>query len=134
MARKPHVVPNQQREARQQVYREAPVIQDYPGVGEVSVELKFVDPEGRQSPSPRGLTYAGDMHAFFDFSCPLRDCEGGGFDANADLLRALSKRRSGHTAVLSCQGKRPRNGIKNLTCNVELHYTLQIRAKSAVAA
>jgi len=134
MARKPHVVTNQQREARMQVYRAAPVVSDYPGVNELHVELKFVDPEGKQQPSPRGLTFASDMHAFFDFSCPLRDCEGGGFDANADLLRALQKGRGGHTGTMSCQGTRPRNGIKNLRCNVELRYALTIRGKAAAAA
>ena len=134
MARKPHIVTNAQREARQQLHRAAPVIDDYPGVAEVSIELKFSDPEGKQQPSPRGMTFAADMHAFFDFSCPLRDCEGGGFDANADLLRALSKRRSGHAGTLSCQGTRPRNGLKDLRCNVELHYVMSIRNKASAAA
>jgi hypothetical protein len=134
MARKPHVISNPQREARQAVYRSAPVVADYPGLHEAHVELKFVDPEGKQQPSPRGLTFTDSMHVFFDFGCPLRDCQGGGFDANADLLKALSKRRNGHTGTQSCQGTRARNGIKNLKCNVELHYTLTLRGKTAVAA
>jgi hypothetical protein len=134
MARKPHIVANQQREARQQMHRAAPVIGSYPGIDEVRVELTFSDPEGKQQPSPRGLTYAGDMHAFFDFTCPLRDCEGGGFDANAELLRALGRRRSGHTGTMTCQGMRPRNGVKGLRCNLELRYVMSIRGKAAEAA
>ena len=133
MARKPHVISNPQREARMQVHRAAPLVGNYPGVDEISVALHFVDPEGKQQPSPRGLTYAGDMHAFFDFSCPLRDCQNGGFDANADLLRALQKGRNGHTGTLTCHGNRPRSGIKNLKCNVELRYTLSIRGKAVAA-
>jgi len=133
MARKPHVISNPQREARMQVHRAAPLVGNYPGVDEISVALHFVDPEGKQQPSPRGLTYAGDMHAFFDFSCPLRDCQNGGFDANADLLRALQKGRNGHTGSLVCHGNRPRSGIKNLKCNVELRYTLSIRGKAVAA-
>ena len=131
MARKPHVITNPQREARMQLHRAAPLVGDHAGVDEINVALHFVDPEGKQQPSPRGHTFARDMHAFFDFSCPLRDCQGGGFDANADLLRALQKGRNGHTGTLSCQGTRPRSGIKNLKCNVELRYTLSIRGKVA---
>ena len=134
MARKPHVISNPQREARQQVYRSAPVVGDYPGIHEASVLLKFVDPEGKQQPSPRGLTFTSGMHVFFDFGCPMRDCQNGGFDANADLLRALTKRRNGHTGTLSCQGVRARNGVKNQKCNIELHYELAIRGKAAAAA
>lgn len=134
MARKPHVNPNRLREARLLQQSAAPEVRSYPGVEEVRVSLTFVDPEGKQQPSPRGLTYAGDMHAFFDFTCPLRDCQGGGFDASADLLRALGRRRSGHSGHVNCRGTRPRNGIKNLPCNLELRYTMQIRGKSAAAA
>jgi hypothetical protein len=134
MARKPHVIANEQREARQQLYRAAPVIRSFRGVEEVSVGLKFHDPEGKQNPSPRGHLFVEDMHAFFAFTCPLHDCEGGGFDANADLQRALSRRRDGHTGTLTCQGVRSRNGVKNSPCHIELHYTLSIRAKSAAAA
>jgi hypothetical protein len=133
MARKPHVVTNAQREARMQAQQAAPLVGSF-GVGGISVEMTFKDPEGKQQPSPRGMTYAADMHAFFDFSCPLRDCTGGGFDANADLQRALSKRRDGHRGSMVCQGNRPRSGLKDLKCNVELHYVLSVRSKTAAAA
>ena len=134
MARKPYVISAQQRAARNEIYRAAPVIGQFTGVEEVSVELKFVDPEGRQQPSPRSLTFAADMQAFFDIGCSQRDCEGGGFDANADLLGALKRHASGHTGKLTCGGVRPRNGLKDSRCNIELHYTLWIRAKAAAAA
>jgi hypothetical protein len=129
-----HVVTNAQREARQQLANAAPLVADHAGVREVGVEMKFSDPEGKQQPSPRGSTYTGDMHAYFYFTCPMRDCTGGGFDANDDLQKALSKRRDGHTGKLSCQGVRPRSGFKNAACNIELTYTLAIRAKAKAAA
>jgi hypothetical protein len=133
MAR-PHIVTNAQREARQQLANAAPLIADHPGVREVGVELRFSDPEGKQNPSPRGTTYTGDMHAYFYFTCPMRECTGGGFEANADLQKALSQRRDGHSGKLSCHGVRPRSGFKNAACNIELTYTLQIRAKAKAAA
>lgn len=118
---------------RQLLINAAPLVSDYAGVGEVSVELKFSDPEGKQQPSPRGVVFAPDMHAYFHFTCPMRDCTGGGYDPSADLLQALKKRRDGHGGVLGCQGVRPRSGIKNKTCGIELHYTLAIRREVAAA-
>lgn len=131
MAR-PHIVTNAQREARQLLANAAPLIGAHAGVQEVGVQLRFSDPEGKQQPSPRAVTYMGDMHAYFHFTCPMRDCTGGGFDANDDLQKALAKRRDGHTGTLSCHGTRPRSGFKNATCNIALTYTLDIRSKATV--
>ena len=133
MARKPHVNPIAQREAHKLLFDASPLVSKYPGVGEVSIQLKFADPEGKQFPSPRGMLFGADMHAYFKFACPMRDCTGGGFDASADLLAALSKRRDGHAGVSSCQGVRPRGGIKTQPCGIELHYTMAIRKEAAAA-
>jgi len=122
MARKPHVISNPQREARMQVHRAAPLVGNY-GIDEINVALHFVDPEGKQHPSPRATTYTSDMHAYFHFTCPMRDCTDGGFEAHADLLSALSEHRDGHTGTLVCEGVRPRGGLKGARCNIELRYT-----------
>lgn len=134
MARKPHIHPGQQREARQALINAAPLVSDYPGIDEVHVELKFSDPEGKQQPSPRGVSFAPHMRAYFNFSCPMRDCTGGGFDANADLQHAMAKRRNGHSGGLACGGNRPRSGMKNIRCNIELRYIISIRMAKAGAA
>ena len=133
MARPP-IVTNAQREARQQLVNAAPLIGSHAGVEEVGVVLEFADPEGKQKPSPRASTYTGDMHAYFYFTCPMRDCVNGGFDAVADLQKALKRGAHGYTGTLSCHGVRPRSGIKNAPCNIELRYTLEIRGKTKVAA
>lgn len=135
MNRKPHLAVAQERAARDQLYRAAPVIGGYRGVGEVSVDMTFTDPEGKLTPTPRSRLFAADMQAYFDFSCPQRDCNGGGFDATTDLQAALGKRRNGHTGKLVCHGKRPRSDSKGgLPCNLELSYTLTIREKASAAA
>lgn len=128
MAR-PSVLPVVARETRQRLVDAAPLVAQHPGVEEVGIQLEFRDPEGRQTPSPRGMTFSAHMHAYFQFSCPLRDCVGGGFDANADLLSALSRRRDGHTGTATCHGNRPRGGRKQATCGIELRYALAIRKK-----
>ena len=134
MARKPHLVSNAQREARQLLANATPLVGSFKGVEEIGVELTFKDPEGKQQPSPRGTTYTADMHAYFHFTCPMRDCTDGGFEAHDDLLAALTKNRDGHTGTLVCPGVRPRNGLKDARCNIELQYTLVLRKKTKAAA
>ena len=129
-----HIIAAQQRAARQQQIDAAPVISEYRGVGEVGIELRFHDPEGKQTPSPRGVVYAGGMHAFFDFRCPIHECTNGGYDATADLQAALGKQRDGHTGKLTCTGTRPRGGVKNQPCNLELKYVLTIRGRAVATA
>lgn len=132
--RKPHFNPATQRDARQALIDATPLVSSYPGVEQVGVSLTFEDPEGRQKPSPRGLSFEPDMHTYFQFSCPMQDCSGGGFDANADLHRALERREVGHAGTLSCEGNRPRSSVKDARCNIRVHYTLAIRRKAAAAA
>jgi hypothetical protein len=133
MARKPYVVNNPQRDARQLRFNAAPLVEQY-GIEEVGIELTFADPEGKQQPSPRGTTYTSGMHAYFHFTCPVRGCTDGGFEAQADLLQALSKHQDGHTGTLACQGSRSRNGAAGTPCNIELRYTLALRGKTRAAA
>jgi hypothetical protein len=133
MARKHNINPMPMREARQAQFDAAPLVSEYARVGEVAIELNFADPEGKQRPSPRGMRFAPDMRAYFHFSCPMRVCTGGGFDPSADLLDALSKRRHGHTGVVGCTGVRPRGGVKNPPCGIQLHYTMAIRKEAAAA-
>lgn len=127
MAR-PSVLPNAAREARDRKAAAAPLIGAHRGVSEVHIDLAFRDPEGRQTPSARGLTFAAHMPAYFQFSCPMRDCTGGGFDANTDLLPALKRKRNGHSGKVTCTGNRPRGGKKLAPCDIEASYTLEIRA------
>lgn len=133
MARRPNVNPVAAREAHKLLFDASPLVSKYPGIGEVAVDLKFADPEGKQHPSPRGMLFGQDMHAYFKFACPMRDCTGGGFDPSDDLLGALSKKRNGHAGVVACKGNRPRSGLKNLPCGIELHYTVAIRKEAAAA-
>lgn len=133
MAKKPHVIASRALEARTRRQRAAPVVRQYPAVQSVSVKLAFEDPEGREHPSPRGMVYADDMHLFFDFPCPLRDCQNGGFNPSAELLRALAGRRTAHTGTLTCNGKRARSGVSE-RCNLKLTYTMAVRGKVAAAA
>lgn len=135
MARKPHVIASQQRDERHQSYLAAPVLAEkYPGIREVGVEMRFTDPEGRLTPSPQRRTYLADMRAYFDFLCPLKDCEDGGFALNTAIQQSLSKSGAGRTGKLSCQGRRSRGSEKGRACELELEYkvvTIQEQGRKA---
>lgn len=122
-----------EREARQRLIDAAPLIGDHAGVSEVSISLTFMDPEGKEHPTPRGVTYTTDARTYFRFACPMRDCVNGGFDATPDLAKALAKRADGHTGAMTCHGTRSRAKVKNSACNLEVRYSLEIRRKAKAA-
>lgn len=135
MARKPHVVATQERDQRHQSYLAAPVLAEkYPGIEEVGIEMRFTDPERRLTPSPQRRTYMGDMRAYFDFLCPLKDCEDGGFALNKAILQSLSKAGPGRAGKMSCQGRRSRGSEKGRACELELEYRVVVLDKSRIAA
>ena len=135
MAHRSHVIASQQRDQRHQAYLKAPVLAEkYPDIEELGVEMRYRDPEGKLTPSPQRRVFMGDMRAHFDFLCPLKDCEQGGFELNAPIRRSLSDPRSSGSGQASCQGRRPRGGDKNRVCGLEMEYQAVISTKRRIAA
>lgn len=135
MAHKPHVIATQQRDQRNQSYLAAPVlVEKYPSIQEVGIEMRFNDPERRLTPSPQRRTYMADMRAHFDFLCPLKDCVDGGYALNTAIHQSLSKRGATRTGKLSCQGRRPRGSEKSRACDLELEYQVVVENQSRAAA
>lgn len=135
MARKPHIIANQQRDIRQQSYMAAPVLAEkHPEIHEVGVEMRFRDPEGKLTPSPQRRVFMAEMRAHFDFLCPLKDCVDGGYALNAKIQPSLSKPGPGRSGKLSCQGRRSRGSEKARACELELEYQVVILGKSRIAA
>ena len=136
MAQKPYIMDQQQRERRHQSYLAAPVVaKKFPGVEELSVAMRFTDPDGKVHPSPHKRLFAPEMQAFFEFQCPLRDCVGGGFNLTTAIPKAFSNRRGGAgVGKMSCQGRRPREGVVDQTCRLELTFQVTSVDKRKVAA
>lgn len=134
MALKPYVIESQQREARQRLYMAAPTLDKFPSIKEVSVELRFVDPDGKNHPSPHKRIFTADMQAFFEFPCPLRDCTGGGYSLSATIIDGLSHRRTEINGHTPCQGRRSREKGTADRCGLELHYQASVRKKDKAAA
>lgn len=135
MAQKPYVIESQQREARQKLYQAAPELgKKFPSFKEVVVELHFTDPEGKVSPSPLKRIFVQDMQAFFEFPCPLRECNNGGYSLSRTILESLSPRRTEYSGKMSCKGKRSRDKGTATPCDLELQYRVTAYKKDKAAA
>lgn len=130
MALKPHVLETQAREKRHRHYLAAPELgEKFPSIKEVTIDLRFRDPDGKANPSPYKRIFDADMQAFFEFSCPMRDCVGGGYSLSGVIMEALSRRRSDISGSLPCEGKRPREKGADPCCDIELRYQVKVRRK-----
>jgi hypothetical protein len=109
----------QHRERRQHGYTAATTIGErFPGIGELSLELRFTQAGGSPLLSPYRQIYTADMQAFFELQCPSRDCVGGGFDLQQAVLNATRSRDGISQGLLRCHGDSTRNG----TCSVEMTF------------
>jgi hypothetical protein len=128
MVQKSHILENKKREKAQRLYSAAPVLSEqFPSVKELVVELRFIDPAGKATPSPHTRIFWPDMQAFFQFQCPLKECNDGGFNLGPLIPKALGKRNTEARGQVSCEGKRKREGVADPCCNLELHYHVSIR-------
>lgn len=135
MAQKPYVIESQQREARQRQYAAAPELKEkFPSIKEVVVELSFNDPEGKVNPSPHKRIFIQDMQAFFEFPCPLRECNNGGYSLSKTIMESLSSRRTELNGKMSCKGKRSRDKAAATCCDLELNYRVTAYKKDKAAA
>jgi hypothetical protein len=135
MAQKSHVIESRQREARQQQYLSAPSLeQEFPTIKEVVVELRFVDPDNKNHPSPHKRIFVSDMQAFFEFHCPIKECSNGGFSLSETIMDGLSRRKSEMNGKMSCGGKWSRDKGPAQCCGLELHYHVSAVRKSKAAA
>ena len=135
LSMKPYAVDQRERESRQRAYQSAKTVAGlFPGIEELTVEMRFSDPDRKLTPSPHRRIFVPGMQAFFDFQCPLKDCVGGGFDMSQAVPEALSRKKSRATAgKLSCQGKRKRAAAGESRCLLELDYHVSTFEKRAAA-
>lgn len=122
MAMKPFAVDQRQRELRQRSYLAVPTVgKQFPKVEEISIELRFIDPDKKLHLSPYKRIFANDMQAFFDFQCPIKECTGGGFNPTPEITKSLGKSTAVHKGTMICAGKRDR-GDAGKSCELELQY------------
>lgn len=94
----------------------------YPALEQLRFELTF------ESPSPN--TPAAQSHvlhpaarAFFEFSCPYADCDGG-FDLTSAVSTALTRGGGRARGALECGGHRPERHGSRRPCKLHLTYAI----------
>lgn len=105
--------------------RAASLQQAFPRIGQLRIELSFIDSRGRAH-SPQVHTLYPAARAFFRFACTCTDCDG---DYDLDgavtaLLKSTSKGTRTAQGTLICDGARrdlPRDGT---TCSIRIDYQL----------
>jgi hypothetical protein len=107
---------------RHAAWSDAPTIAErFPRAGRFAVELRFRDPSGAAQPSPIRQLYEPSMRAHFELRCPLRQCEGGGFDLQSAVIAMLSNDRLPRSGVICCEGARQ---SASTCCGLEVTYTI----------
>lgn len=129
-----HVTDHHRREEHRRLHMAAPTLAvAFPAVREVSVALRFTDPDDKQHPSPHRRIFAPGMHAYFDFPCPLRECEGGGFDLTKSITHMLQDRSALPEGRRRCQGHRAKSGLANQSCLLELQFQVTVHDQPETA-
>jgi hypothetical protein len=109
----------------------------FPGVEQLRIELLFVDPNARSSPSPQMRTLYSSAPAFFRFACPCADCDGD-FDLTDAVTTLIAngagrKRPVSLDGHLSCQGVRFRDhAVHQASCQMQVSY--QLRTETRLSA
>ncbi|MEW6166530.1 MAG: hypothetical protein AB1651_02350 [Pseudomonadota bacterium] len=127
MANNPRAFDPRAREARQQAWLAVPTVaEQFPGVGEIAVELQFLLENGRPHSSAHRRIFLPDMQAYFDVQCPDRDCSDGGFDLGRAIQAAA--RAPGHSSAgnLRCRGF-----TRSQPCSLSLEYGVLARPQPA---
>lgn len=94
--------------------------EQFPAVARVRIELSFPDTAG---PAPARQLH--DIYppapAYFDFSCPYGDCDGG-FDLNKAASSVMKAATIHAEGTIECSGNRV--GMTRLPCTLRAHYRI----------
>jgi len=112
-----------EREARRRAYMSAPSLKDqFPSVGQLVLELTFVDPSSSSQHSPQTHIFGPAARGYFEVACPFSSCTGGGFDLSAVVAELLSHHDRGAAGKLVCRGWQDRGRAGEHRCLLELRY------------
>jgi len=113
--------------ARQRAYAASPSIEAlYPHLADVALELHFLFDTGIPYASPYKRLFVPAMQAFFEVSCPDRNCIGGGFSLFDAVARAAATPDRDLTTQLRCTGS-----IGRQACSIRLRCVVTSTLRSA---
>jgi hypothetical protein len=94
----------------------------YPSLQQLRLELTFESPSPNV-PAAQSHVLHPAARAFFEFSCPYADCNGG-FDLTAAVNNALTNQGGKARGVLECCGLRPERHSARRPCKLHLTYAI----------
>jgi hypothetical protein len=101
----------------------------FPGVEQIRVELRFGASASSAPAAQRHALYPS-APAYFEFACPLGDCDGS-FDLNGVAALLLKNSDSQANGTIQCSGSRAGGGITRQPCSLRADYwiTVQYQAR-----
>ena len=103
----------------------------FPAVGQVSVQLRFLD-EVEHSPVAQLHMVYPPAPAYFEFPCPYGDCDGA-FDLNEIARELLRESLQSAEGTLVCPGSRTGAALTRQPCSLRAAYRITARYEAASA-
>src|SRR6185437_89027 len=94
----------------------------FPALQELRLELTFESPTPN-TPAAQSHVLHPAARAFFEFSCPYADCDGG-FDLTTAVDSALASNGGQAVGELECSGQRPERLGSRRPCKLHLAYVI----------
>lgn len=102
------------------------VAEEFPDVVSIRIRLTFEDIDKQSHPEARELNYGPSSRAFFELSCPYRECVMGGFAFSAAVRGAIQSRLVHATGTASCPGWQDRERIRKHGCYLKAKYEIHV--------
>ena len=116
-----------ERDEHRRAYLEArPLRDEYPRVGQLTLQLTFTDARGLASYSTQLRTFAPAANAFFKIPCPSPACMGGGFDLGSVIWQLSNRSGSETSGRFDCLGRDSTDERDPHYCGLQLHYRVNV--------
>jgi hypothetical protein len=101
----------------------------FPAVGQVSVQLRFLDWVGRSPCSQLHMVYP-PAPAYFEFACPYGDCDGA-FDLNEIARELMRDSMQSTDGTIVCPGTRTGAALTRQPCGLRAAYRITAHYEAA---
>jgi len=109
--------------------RAEPIKDMYPKIKELTIRLRFpdpdpVDPDPARRLSEKVRNFGPHDTAFFEFKCPLIECVDGGFNLTDSVSQLIEKKQPESSGERICQGWQDEERINKHRCLCKLNFTI----------
>ncbi len=124
--KQPDAVEMHERERSARENHSFSIIDMFPGVTSIRIDLTFEDFDEKEGPKPCQLKFSPRSRAFFELRCPYRECVMGGFNFSAAVRQAVDKQSSDVKGTKQCPGWQDRERVHKNGCYLKAHYEVHV--------